>query len=97
MKNTAFTATSAIKSIKKSLLALFIPLFMFANFAYAAINLNTATKKELTTLDGIGDKKADEIIKYRTKTPFKKIEEIKNIKGIGDKLFEKIKDKIEVK
>ena len=94
MKNPTLKSTFIIK---KSLLALLIPLFIFANFACAAINLNTATKKELTTLDGIGDKKADEIIKYRTKTPFKKIEEIKNIKGIGDKLFEKIKDKIEVK
>lgn len=97
MKTLTLKATSAIKNFKKSLLAVFIPLFMFANFAYAAINLNTATKKELVSLEGIGDKKADEIIKYRTKTPFKKIEDIKNIKGIGDKLFEKIKDKIEVK
>lgn len=83
--------------MKKLLVVFLLPLFVFANFALAAINLNTASKKELMTLQGIGDKKADEIIKYRTKTPFKKIEELKNIKGIGAKLFEKIKDKIEVK
>lgn len=67
------------------------------SFAFGAVNLNTATKKELMTLDGIGNKKAEEIIKYREKTPFKKPEDLKNIKGIGDKLFDKIKNNIEVK
>ena len=79
--------------MKKLLLAL----AFLVSFAFGAVNLNTATKKELMTLDGIGDKKAEEIIKYREKTPFKKPEDLKNIKGIGDKLFDKIKDKIEAK
>ncbi len=79
--------------MKKLLLAL----AFLVSFAFGAVNLNTATKKELMTLDGIGDKKAEEIIKYREKTPFQKPEDIKNIKGIGDKLFDKIKDKVEVK
>lgn len=79
--------------MKKLLLAL----VFLVSFAFSAVNLNTATKKELMTLDGIGDKKAEEIIKYREKTPFKKPEDIKNIKGVGDKLFDKIKDKVEVK
>lgn len=78
--------------MKKLLMAL---LFLIS-FAFGAVNLNTATKKELMTLDGIGSKKADNIIQYREKTPFKTIDDIKNIKGIGDKLFDKIKDKIEV-
>lgn len=76
---------------------LLLALALLVSFAFGAVNLNTATKKELMTLDGIGDKKAEEIIKYREKTPFKKPEDIKNIKGVGDKLFDKIKDKIEVK
>lgn len=76
---------------------LLLALVFLVSFAFGAVNLNTATKKELMTLDGIGDKKAEEIIKYREKTPFKKPEDIKNIKGVGDKLFDKIKDKIEVK
>lgn len=79
--------------MKKLLLAL----TFLVSFAFGAVNLNTATKKELMTLDGIGDKKAEEIIKYREKTPFKKPEDLKNIKGIGDKLFDKIKNNIEVK
>lgn len=74
---------------------LFFALLFLVSFAFGAVNLNTATKKELMTLDGIGDKKAEEIIKYREKTPFTKPEDLKNIKGIGDKLFDKIKDKIE--
>lgn len=76
---------------------LLLALAFLVSFAFGAVNLNTATKKELMTLDGIGDKKAEEIIKYREKTPFKKPEDLKNIKGIGDKLFDKIKDNIEVK
>lgn len=76
---------------------LLLALVFLVSFAFGAVNLNTATKKELMTLDGIGSKKAEEIIKYREKTPFQKPEDIKNIKGIGDKLFDKIKDKVEVK
>lgn len=76
---------------------LLLALAFLVSFAFGAVNLNTATKKELMTLDGIGSKKAEEIIKYREKTPFQKPEDIKNIKGIGDKLFDKIKDKVEVK
>lgn len=61
------------------------------------ININTASLKELQTLTGIGESKAENIIEYRnTNGNFKTIEEIKNISGIGDALFEKIKDKITV-
>lgn len=76
---------------------LIIVLMFLVSFVFGAVNINTASKKELMSLDGIGSKKAEEIIKYREKTPFKKPEDIKNIKGIGDKLFDKIKDKIEIK
>ncbi|WAM30703.1 helix-hairpin-helix domain-containing protein [Caldicellulosiruptor naganoensis] len=61
------------------------------------ININTASKEELKTLDRIGDKLAERIIEYRqTHGPFKSIEEIKNVNGIGDKIFEAIKDSITV-
>ena len=46
------------------------------------------------TLNGIGESKAQKIIEYRTQTPFKSIEEIMNVKGIGEKLFEKNKDRL---
>lgn len=60
------------------------------------INLNTASKDELKTLPGIGDSRADEIIRYRENTVFSKLEDIKNISGIGDKTYEKLKDLISV-
>lgn len=61
------------------------------------INLNTASKEELTKLSGIGEAKAQDIIDYRNiNGSFKTIEEIKNISGIGDALFAKIKDNITI-
>ena len=60
------------------------------------INLNTSSKEELLKLPGIGESKADQIIEYRQINKFNTIEDIKNIKGIGDSLFDKIKDSITV-
>lgn len=61
------------------------------------ININTATKEELMTITGIGESKAESIIEYRNqKGNFKTIEEIKNVSGIGDTLFEEIKNNITV-
>ena len=60
------------------------------------ININTASKDELKTLPGIGDGRADEIIRFRENKGFTKIEDIKNISGIGDKTYEKLKDLISV-
>lgn len=59
------------------------------------INLNQASEAELQTLPGVGQKKAQEIIRYREENGgFKTIEEIKNISGFGEKTFEKLKDAI---
>ena len=60
------------------------------------ININTASKEELESLPSIGSSKADKIIEYRNNKKFESIEEIKNVNGIGDSLYEKIKDNIEV-
>ena len=61
------------------------------------ININTANINELTTLPGIGEAKANNIIKYREeKGKFNSIEDIKNISGIGDALFNKIKEFITI-
>ncbi|MFA5833971.1 MAG: helix-hairpin-helix domain-containing protein [Bacteroidota bacterium] len=62
------------------------------------INLNTATKTELMTLPGVGESTAERIMLYREeKGTFKRTDELKNIKGIGEKKFEKLKPHIEVK
>lgn len=59
------------------------------------ININTATEEELESLKGIGPATAKNIISYREEYGgFSSIEEIKNVKRIGDKIFEKIKGDI---
>ena len=61
------------------------------------ININTATRDELMTLPGVGESKANAIIKYREENGgFETISQIMNISGIKDGLFNKIKDKIKV-
>ena len=61
------------------------------------LDLNTCTLEELANVPGIGNKKAEEIIKYRdTNNGFKNVEELKEINGIGDKTFEKIKSYFKV-
>lgn len=60
------------------------------------IDLNLASKEELMTLDGIGEKTAEKIIAYREKNQFIKIEDITKVSGIGTKTFESIKEKIKV-
>ena len=61
------------------------------------ININTASLEDLLKISGIGESKAKNIIEYReTNGQFKNIEEIKNINGIGDSLFNKIKDNITI-
>jgi len=61
------------------------------------ININTATLAELDTLPKIGPVTAQYIIDYRAKNgPFKKIEDLKNVSGIGDATFEGLKDLVTV-
>lgn len=61
------------------------------------ININTASKEELKSLNGIGDVLADSIIEYRDENgAFKSVEDIKNVPRIGSKTFEKFKDKLVV-
>ena len=65
--------------------------------AATLLNLNTATAAQLETLPGIGKSTADRILEYRTKSGgFKKIEELMNVRGIGEKSFLKLKPLITV-
>ena len=66
-------------------------------FKSSSVNINSASLDELTTLTGIGEAKAKLIIEYRNKNGnFKNIEDIMNVKGIGQSLFDKIKNKIKI-
>jgi competence protein ComEA len=63
----------------------------------AIVNLNTASASDLEGLPGIGAKTAARIVEYRQKNgPFKKIEELMNVRGVGEKNFLKLKPQITV-
>ncbi len=65
--------------------------------AAAIVNINTASAAELDALPGIGAKTAALIVEYRQKNgPFKKIEELMNVRGVGEKSFLKLKPQLTV-
>ena len=69
-----------------------------ATAPHGPVNINTASVKELMTLEGIGEKVAEKIVEYRAEHgPFKKPEEIRKVHGIGAGLWEKNRERIVVK
>ncbi len=85
--------------IKKILLSLFVAMFMAGGFAWAGdvVNINSATAKELQKVDGIGAKTAAKIVVYRDEHgPFKSVDELLKVKGIGKKKLEKAGDELTV-
>jgi competence protein ComEA len=59
--------------------------------AVGAINLNSASAEQLASLPGVGEKLAARIVEYRTKQgPFKSTQELMNVKGVGEKNFQRI-------
>ena len=61
------------------------------------VNINTATKEELDTLPGVGPATAEKILNYRQEHGnFQSIEDLKNVKGIGEAKFNKLQDKISI-
>lgn len=83
MKNALFVLLAAIS-------------LTFGSIAFAATDLNTATMAELQKVNGIGPKKAEAIIEYRKKTPFKSVDELDKVPGFGKSTVEKVKKDLTV-
>lgn len=75
-------------------------LFVLALLAlslYASVNINTATAEQLQNLQGIGEVKAERIVKYRQEHGnFQSVEELKEVKGIGQGTLAKLKEELEL-
>ena len=68
-----------------------------AAWAMAAVNINTATAEELRALPGVGPSKAAAIVEYRQQNGnFKSVDELKNVKGIGDGILNRLRDEATV-
>lgn len=81
----------------KWILSLILAAFACLNLAFAAVNINTASQDELDAVKGIGPGKAKAIIDYRNKNgPFKSLDDLKGVKGFGDKTLEKLRPELTV-
>jgi|ERR687896_591341 competence protein ComEA len=84
------------ESMKRLLLVIAV-CFAISGVALAAVNINTATKEELTSIKGIGEKRAQDIIDYRTKNgPFKSVDDLEKVPGIGPGLMKQIRSQVTV-
>ena len=85
--------------LKKLLLSLFMAVILSTGLAFAAdkVNVNTATQAELIVIKGIGEGTADAIIKYREDNgSFKNLDDLINVKGIGEKKVAKWAEQLSV-
>jgi competence protein ComEA len=60
------------------------------------VDINAASSEELATLPGIGPSKAQAIVEHRAKAPFANTDDLRKVKGIGDKLYESLRERITV-
>jgi competence protein ComEA len=81
----------------KHVLSLILAVLACINLAFAAVNINTATQDELDAVKGIGPGKAKAIIDFRTKNgPFKSVDDLKGVKGFGEKSLAKLRGDLTV-
>ena len=84
--------------MKKIIITMLAVMFLTVNIAMAAVNINTADKKTLASLPGIGEVKAEAIIKYReAHGKFQSAKDLVKVKGIGEKTVKKLSKEISVK
>ena len=82
--------------MKKIILALAM-WFVLAGAALAVVNINTANKEELTSIKGVGDKRAQDIIDYRKKHgDFKSVDDLQKVPGIGSNFLKQIRSDVTV-
>jgi len=84
--------------MKKALLVVLaaVSLSLGSISVFAATDLNTASVAELQKVNGIGPKKAEAIVEYRKKTPFKSVDELDKVPGFGKATVEKVKGELTV-
>lgn len=83
----------------KLLGAILLSVMLLTGTAYAMekVNINTATKSELQTLNGVGEATAEAIIQYREENGmFKSVQDLVNVKGVGAKKIQKLSDRLTV-
>jgi len=80
----------------KKLLLVILSVLAFAIPAWASVDLNSATMAQLESVKGIGPKKAQYIIDYRKKTPFKSVDDLTKVKGFGKKTVDKMRKELKV-
>lgn len=64
--------------------------------AHRQVDINSASAEELAGLPGIGESKAKAIVEYRAAEPFQSVDDLKKVKGIGDKMLEALRPDITV-
>jgi len=74
-----------------------LAILMLCSSFLLAINLQTASKEELMSIKGIGEKKAQQILEYRKVNSIKSPEDLRNIKGFGDAIINNVKNDVKVK
>lgn len=81
--------------MKKLLLSLLV--LLFSGSLYAAVDLNTASVEELQAVKGVGASKAEAIVQHRKQHgPFKRVEELDDVKGFGKKTVERLRSEFTV-
>jgi competence protein ComEA len=81
----------------KNLVLALLMCLVLAGVAGATVNINTASKEELTSLKGVGDKRAQEIIDYRRKNgDFKSVDDLEKVPGIGPGIMKQIRSQVSV-